>query len=298
MTKPNRSWSHVSIRVLMLIVLIISVLLAWQVNKAREQREAVEAVQRYGGWSHYDYEFVNGKLTAGRSPWAPSWLRKMLGDEFFQNVRHVSLVYDDSTGRRFGNTNIQPCDYLLRKISKLSGLKQLLLTDTQTTDEGLRYIGKMTDLEELWIWSPTSITDAGVTHLTSLNNLKIIHINHSHITNKSLVFLSSLPKIEELSLEQNHFSDEGLVRLHGKERLKRLYIGLGDVQITDEGIAHLKNFEKLEVLDIQNSKVTARGLEQLKGHPNLKTLWLGGTGVSALEVQRIREANPMLQVRR
>jgi hypothetical protein len=64
---------------MMLIVLILAVLLGWQANTAREQREAVEAVQRYGGWVHYDYEFVNGKLTPGRSPWAPRWLRKMLG---------------------------------------------------------------------------------------------------------------------------------------------------------------------------------------------------------------------------
>jgi hypothetical protein len=84
---------------MMLIVLIAAVFLGWQVNKAREQREAAEAVLRYRGWVHYDYEFVNGKLTPGRSPWAPRWLRKLLGDEFFQNIRQVSLVYDESTGK-------------------------------------------------------------------------------------------------------------------------------------------------------------------------------------------------------
>jgi hypothetical protein len=53
-TKPNRLWFRISIRMMLLIVLLIAVLLGWQVNKARVQREAVESVQRYGGWVHYD----------------------------------------------------------------------------------------------------------------------------------------------------------------------------------------------------------------------------------------------------
>jgi Leucine Rich repeats (2 copies) len=293
---PRRPRFRISVRVMMLIVLVIAVLLGWQANKAREQREAVAAVQRYGGWVHYDYEFVNGTLTPGQRPWAPRWLRAMLGDEVFQNVKYVSLVYDGSPGKRFDNSNVQACDDLLKKISKLPGLKQLLLKETQTTDDGLMYIGKMTELEDLWIWDAKSVTDAGVAHLAHLKNLKTVHMNNSNLTNDSLVFLSRLPRIEELSLEQNHFSDEGLARLHGKDGLKRLYIGLGDGQITNTGLAHLRDFRKLEILDLQNSKVTDQGLEQLTGLPNLKELWLSGTRISATEVQRLQDAIPSLKI--
>jgi hypothetical protein len=59
----------------MLLVLILAVLLGWRVNKARQQRRVVAAVEQYGGWVHYDYEFVSGKLTPGQEPWAPHWLR-------------------------------------------------------------------------------------------------------------------------------------------------------------------------------------------------------------------------------
>jgi len=61
----------ISLRATMLVILLVCIWLGWQVNKAREQREAVAAVQRYGGWVHYDFEFVNGKLTPGRSLRAP-----------------------------------------------------------------------------------------------------------------------------------------------------------------------------------------------------------------------------------
>jgi hypothetical protein len=297
-TKSTRPWSRITIRVMMLLVLIVALLLGRQVNKAREQRKAVAAVQNYGGWVHYDYEFVSGKIAPGRSPMAPRWLRSMLGDEYFQNVRQVNLAYDDSAGKRLDNTSLRGCDDLLKQISTLPGLKGLLLKETQATDEGLRYIGKMTDLEELYIWDAKSITDAGVSHLSRLTNLKMVHIGNSNLTDDSLARISSLPRMEEMSLQQNHFSDEGLARLSGKERLKRLCIGLGDVRITDGGLAHLAGFEKLELLDLQKSRVTDQGLEQLKRLPNLKELWMSETSVSDQAVQRLRETIPSLKVRR
>jgi hypothetical protein len=295
--KPRRPWLRFSIRAVMLLVLVVGVLLGRHVNKARKQHAAVAAVQRAGGWVHYDYEFVNGKLTRGQSPWAPRWLRQMVGDEFFQNVRQVSLVYDDSSGKRFDNPNVEASDELLKRLSDLPGLTNLYLTDTQATDEGLRHIGKMTGLETLMIWNARLVTDAGVAHLKSLRKLKTIHINKSNLTNKSLLLLSSLPGMEEMSLQQNHFSDEGLARLKGKDRLKRLYIGLGDLQVTDAGLAHLRGFERLELLDVQHSEVTINGLEQLKTLPNLQELWLSATKVTDADVRKLKDASPDLRIR-
>jgi hypothetical protein len=73
---PQRTWSRFSIRAMMAFVLVVAVLLGWKVNRAREQREAVAAVESAGGWVHYDYELVGGKVVAGRGPRAPRWLRK------------------------------------------------------------------------------------------------------------------------------------------------------------------------------------------------------------------------------
>ncbi len=59
-----RKYLRVSLRTLMLLVLLFAVLLGFQVNKARQQRRVVAAVEKYGGWVHYDHEFVAGKLDA------------------------------------------------------------------------------------------------------------------------------------------------------------------------------------------------------------------------------------------
>ena len=68
------------------------------------------ALQKFGGFVHYDWEFVNGRVKAPRcnslwkpswgkftpegKPWAPDWMRRALGDEYFQSLTHVSLYVD------------------------------------------------------------------------------------------------------------------------------------------------------------------------------------------------------------
>jgi hypothetical protein len=282
----------------MLLVLVFGLWLGWRVNKAREQREAVAAVAKYGGWVHYDHEFVNGKLTPGGKPWAPRWLRRRIGDEFFQEVRQASLVYDDSTGKRYDATNVKACDDVLARVSGLPGLKVLMLKETQATDEGLRQVGAMKGLEELFVWDAVSVTDAGVAHLAGLGRLKNVHISKSKITDESLAVLSGLPRMEKLSLQNNHFSDAGLARLKGKGRLKMLAIGLGDFRVTDAGVAALRGCEALEVLDLQGSNVTDQGLEHLRGLTKLKALWLSGTGVTDKGIERLRKAMPALKANR
>src|SRR3954454_17549939 len=90
-TAPHRRRFRISLRVLMLVVLVAGVWMGWQVNKARRQREAVAAVKKYGGWVHYDWEMVNGKVAKGTQPHAPKWLRRLFGDEYFQEIAYVSL---------------------------------------------------------------------------------------------------------------------------------------------------------------------------------------------------------------
>jgi hypothetical protein len=288
--KPTRPWARMSLRVMVLIVLIVAVLMSWHVNTAREQREAIDAVREYGGSVHFDYEFVGDNLIPGQTPWGPRWLRDILGDEYFRSVRQVSLDYDDSTGKLINNRNVKACDDLLKKIFKLPGLNKLHMKKTQATDEGLRHIGRMSNLEELHIWYARSVTDAGVSHLARLRNLKRVDINFSSLTDDSLAMLSNLPRMQVIGLQGNDFSGAALARVNGKHSLKELWIGGGTVRITDAGLVHLRDFKKLEVLDLQQSRVTSVGLKELSRLPSLKNLLLIGTTVTKAEVRRALEA--------
>lgn len=294
--EPRRRRFKISLRLAMVLVFLVALWMARQANKAREQREAVEAVKNYGGWVQYDYEFVNGTLTAGRQPRAPAWLRRLLGDEFFQDVEQVNLVYDYSTGKRRDIVNHAPADDVLAKVARLTGLRVLLLRRTQATDEGLKQIGRISSLEELFIWDGQNVSDAGVAYLENLKNLKNIHLSKSKITDDSLRVLARLPRIENLSLQQNHFSDGGLAYLRATPLLKRLCVGIGEQNITDEGIQHLSGLRNLEMIDIQDSKVTDQGLEYLEKLPKLREIWAGRTGITAEGEKRLKQVFPTLKM--
>lgn len=295
--KTPRKWSRLSVRGMMLVVLAVALGLGWQLQRIREQREAVEAVRKFGGWVYYDHDFVGDKPTPGREPRAPRWLRERLGDEPFQTVRMVSLVYDDLGGKRSDNANTQSAEHVLEKVARLPGVRELLLCKGQTTDDGLRYVGRMADLEQLYLWHAGNVTDRGVAHLERLDRLELIHLSSSQITDDSLVMLSGLPRMEKLSLQHNRFTNAGLSRLRGEDRLKQLVIGGINNTIDDAGIPSLRSFRKLEMIDLQNAGVTGPGLDPLRELPNLKELWLPGTGLYNSDLENLRRANPNLTIR-
>ena len=61
---PRRRLS-LSLRESMLLVLGLGLWLGWQARLAREQREAVAAIEEYGGFVRFDWEFVDGKPVTG-----------------------------------------------------------------------------------------------------------------------------------------------------------------------------------------------------------------------------------------
>jgi hypothetical protein len=287
---------RVSLRVVMLLVLVIGLWMGYRVNKARKQREAVAAVKAYGGWVHYDWEFVNGNLARNTQPRVPKWFRKLLGDEYFQEIAQVSLVYDDSTGTRYDIKNLDAADKVLTRLAGQAGIRELWLQKSQATDQGIRHLQSLTNLERLLIWDASEVSDVGVAHLVPLKNLIYIHINNSKMSDGGLASLAKLPKLETLSLQGNNFSDAGLASLKDSTNLKQLHVGIGESRITDDGMTHLKNLKNLELLDVQNTAVTDSGLNQLRGLTKLKEMWLGQTKITEEGIVRFKAAMPNLKV--
>ena len=73
---PERRWAQFSLGTMFVVVTVLCVLCAWlavKVNRAHRQRDAVDAIRRLGGYAAYE-------------PAGPSWLRELLGDDFFAHV--------------------------------------------------------------------------------------------------------------------------------------------------------------------------------------------------------------------
>ena len=106
--KPRRL--SFSLRTVFVIVTLLCVLMAWMAviaDRARRQERAVAKIGELGGYIYFDYgrepdgsrmqvdnfelRDVHGDVTAIRKFWAPTWLRKTIGEEFFRSVTMVNL---------------------------------------------------------------------------------------------------------------------------------------------------------------------------------------------------------------
>ena len=91
-TPRRRRWFTVSIRLLMGLILVAAVWLGQVVQRARAQREAVAEIRRLHGVFGYDWRVRNGRSARNATPPGPRWLRKLTGDEPFQEVIGVVLA--------------------------------------------------------------------------------------------------------------------------------------------------------------------------------------------------------------
>jgi len=164
-----------------------------------------------------------------------------------------------------------------------------------TTDEDLALLAKLTDLRTLKVDGP-KLSDAGIAHLSNLENLDVLWLVNTTITNEGLVPLKKLAKLKELNLRRsegltdeglahlrdfpsleylhllyNAFSDDGLKNLEGMTRLRLLDLR-GNMGLTDEGIAHLAGLTGLKALKLRSLMVGNTGLEHLQGLTNLTHL--------------------------
>jgi hypothetical protein len=290
--KPKVRWKTISLRGLLLLVLAIALWLGWIVNQAREQRQAVAALQEFGGFVHYDWEFVLGPvkvsrgnriwkpswgtLTSGRKPWAPDWIRRALGDEYFQSIAHVSLYVDIKKGLADATwVNKGTADGALRKLTTQTRVRTLQIGGNQVTDENLSYVGQITSLEELNISWGFHLTDKGFSHLSGLKRLRILFVDDSKMTDDSLEAIGKLTDLEELRIGGEGFSDRGLEKIKELTRLEYLSLGEGSHRISDAGLEFLKSMHDLEYIDVGGWNVSDQGIAKLRGLKKLKTVHVG-----------------------
>lgn len=305
---------RLSVGAMMALVLVFGLWLGRRVELARQQRRAVEAVRARGGWVHYDHEFVNDKLTPNRQPWAPAWLGRAVGDEFFRQVRYASFIDDNVTGTLYNNRDYNPLDEVLALLSTQKGLRHLYLQKHQATDGGLAGLRGLTRLEDLYIRDAYDVSDAGMAHLEGLGNLKSISIYGSKVTDAGLLRLAQLHRMKHLYLSGHPFSDRGLAAVESMERLTSVWVGgrpdapsritdeglavvadLDDLeelglccsQVTDEGLRHLANLRKLRKLQLSDCAITDEGLAHIAHLDNLEWLLLSGTRVSDAGLQHL-----------
>src|SRR5262249_37493429 len=137
------------------------------------------------------------------SPPATEWLRRWLGDEYFQEVTAVHFSGDVTDDQLAVVTEL---DKLLR--FGLSGYRAKKMTDA-----GLVHVGRVKSLQVIEIFGAPTITDAGLAHLDQLENLQSLALHGTSVTDAGLARVGHMQNVCNLALSDatgKRMSDAGL----------------------------------------------------------------------------------------
>ena len=280
-----------SIRGMMILVLFFGGVMGWKVRRASIQRRAVATIKRAGGIVRYDFEIdADGDEKEDPKRWAPDWLSRAVGDEWFQEVIQVDLrdiqprqttLADDTLAAvaaldrvekleiDLPSSNATSLDHLIG----LTRLKALTLGLEGTTDAWLASVEKIRSLETLTLeydgGTPNGATLARIAELRWLKNFEVGA--RDTIGPADLAPLAKMTQLESLSVTS---LEEGayLVHLRGLTGLRHL--GLSDTWPTDAELANLDGLTRLETLYVNFSRITDAGLAHLAGMKSLTDLGL------------------------
>jgi hypothetical protein len=104
-----------SLRTTLLLMTAICVWLGIEVNAVQRQRAIVAAIEKMDGAVLYDWELdENNQETGAKHPPELDWLRRQIGDDYFQTVIAVSLqrIRSFATKTCRHSISCRPCECL------------------------------------------------------------------------------------------------------------------------------------------------------------------------------------------
>ena len=281
-----------SIRSLLVLVVAVALPCSWlavEMEKAKQQKEAMDELVRLGcSVSRWQVGAKHEPLLYDK-PVEPVWLRKLLGDDFFGTVLDLNLAF------------VPISDAGLERLrGGLPQLRSLNLDDAKITEVGLQHIACFKQLEMLALRGSTvtrlgplqdlarlefldlretSVNDTEIEHIEGLGQLEFLALDKTHITDAALQHVKSLTRLKTLSLGSTRVSDQGLERIEGLAELQDILLN-GSVAVTDEGLKHMKGWTQLAGLHLSGTRISDRGLEQIAGLTRLYWLDISFTAVS------------------
>ena len=261
----RRRWQF-SLGSLLLLIAVVSIWLGPRVNRANEQRRAVEAFNQLGLNIGYDFQRATSARGVGYSQLAdvpgPDWLRKIVGDHYFQTVESVSSGFS-KTGR--------VTDEHLVYVASCPDLLTLFVRETGISSEGLAHLSALGQLKTLVLTG--NFSDSGLKHLSGLQSLESIDLSDNSLTGEGFKDLAELTSLRQLFLHGNPINDEGLRHIGQLTSIDML--GLSGSHVTDEGLRHLSSLRNLRYLGMSETKITDAGLAHLAALTSLQRLELG-----------------------
>lgn len=172
-----------------------------------------------------------------------------------------------------------PSDDDLLLVASLPEVEYLWIYDcSQLTDAALAHLKDMPKLRSVALWGATGITVQGFAHVARVSLLKHLSLSDCAVTGDGLRHLSQLKQLVSLQLRYTRFEDGDLVHLSSLPALASL--DLTQTEVTDAGLEHILRLKKLTDLDLAKTNVSDAGLAKIAQMQGLTSLDLSGTNVS------------------
>jgi hypothetical protein len=201
-----------SVCTIVCVVVVTFSRFALQLAEAKQQEQVIEQINRSGVMAFYWDGEKSNAITNGEE--SPQWLRKLLGDGFFDKANGLSFL--------------DPVDAELEMLKEWPHLKILNLTNLfpdrkhshfvddlvlrQVTDAGLRHLSGLRQLEYLSLCCP-KVTNVGLEHLTELHQLKDLELYLPEVTDAGLKSIGKLSQLRKLKLYYTRLSEGGIKKL-------------------------------------------------------------------------------------
>lgn len=206
---------------------------------------------------------------------------------------------------------------------KVLPIRRLLASYTEITDEALRHIGQLKELENLDIDGCQAVTSDGLKYICDLPNLRSVHLKHiRNLDDRVAPYLSKMKKLERVLLESTAVGDETLKAI---ENLPISEIILGDCNnVTDRGLESVARLRDIFVIDIGSKHVTDEGFAKLanrfdnvvrvrldgctkigdrtaalvaRRYPHLVELHLSGSCITAAGIKEVAKLSELRELR-
>jgi Leucine-rich repeat (LRR) protein len=236
-----RSRLRFSLRTLLLLIAALAIYFGNLCYRSQQQKRIVALLEKLDTNS------------VGYSPsldhvWAPAWLRRAVGDDYFANVTAIHL---------YSGTNSKNLSEIINQLSQLPKLHTVYLWDAKVTDDDFRQLTKLTQVSCLgfrFTWE--NITGVGLKYLIGMKNISQIDLSGTNIDNAALQYLPHFPALRTLSVGETH--------------------------INDDGLCHLKDCLQLEDLTLFQCICSGNGLKAIAGCPKLKKLTFHNMGLQCI----------------
>lgn len=158
---------------------------------------------------------------------------------------------------------------------KAGTIVEVDLTSTWVTDADLTRIGTLKQLRRLNL-SHTKISDLGLEHLRDLENVTYLNCHYCEfISDGGIAYLKRWVNLEYLNLRGTEVTSRVFEHIANMKKLKILDVGFS--RVNDDGFDALASLEKLEELHIGGDKMTGLALPLLRLLPSLKHLDVNGS---------------------